>query len=56
MGDREGKAKQMYGGLFVEMLQPKPATWGQTVGKTVGAVVGGLGTLLWRRQEPPSDQ
>jgi hypothetical protein len=49
MGDREGKAKQMYGGLFGDTPQPKPATWGQTVGKTVGAVVGGLGTLLWRR-------
>jgi hypothetical protein len=54
--DRVETAKEMYGGLFGDRpAAPPPATWGQTVSKTVGAVVGGLGSMLWRgRRQPPA--
>jgi hypothetical protein len=54
--DRIETAKGMYGGLFGDRpAGPPPATWGQTVSKTMGAVVGGLGAMLWRgKRQPPA--
>lgn len=54
--DRAETSKEMYGGLFGDRpADPPPATWGQTVSKTLGVVVGGLTSVLRRgRRQPPA--